>query len=273
MGIVNPDSSTGPAHRGVRKGGAWLLEETAPADILTPERLSDEHRLIGRTTEEFVEQEVLPVLDRLERKEWDVARGLIRRCGDLGLLGVNVPEAYGGLDLDKTSSLVVAERVARSPSFAVMFGAQTNLCILPLVLFGTDDQKGRYLPGLISGERVGAYALSEVSQAPMPSPHGRVPCGRPMAAGASRREDVDHEWRLRRSVHRLCQRSDPSQPAPQFTAFIVERGYAGLTSGHEEHKMGLHASSTTPILLQDVRVPAGNVLGEVGKGHKSRSTP
>jgi alkylation response protein AidB-like acyl-CoA dehydrogenase len=269
MSTANVDESRAPRHVGVRKGGAWLLEETEPAAILTPERLSEEHRLIGRTTEEFVEQEVLPVLDRLERKEWDVARGLIRRCGDLGLLGVNVPEAYGGLDLDKTSSLVVAERVARSPSFAVMFGAQTNLCILPLVLFGTDDQKSRYLPGLVSGERVGAYALSESESG-----------SDALAARTRAVRESDGGWRLTGEKMWITNGGfadlfivfanvqDASQPAAQFTAFLVERGYPGLTSGQEEHKMGLHASSTTPILLQDVRVPAANVLGEVGKGHK-----
>src|SRR5262245_17262948 len=123
----------------VRKGGSWLLEDTPASDVFTPEKLTDEHRLIGRTTDEFVDNEVSPSLERLEAKDWGVARSLIRRCGDLGLLGTNVPEEYGGLDLDKVSSLIVAERIARSASFAVSYGGQANLCILPIVLFGTES--------------------------------------------------------------------------------------------------------------------------------------
>src|SRR5690242_17195569 len=124
-------------------GARWLLDEP-PAGVFSPERLSDEHRLMAQTTDEFVDSEVLPNLDRLERKDWTLARHLIARCGELGLLGVDAPEAYGGLDLDKTSSMVVAEHISRAASFAVTFGGQTNLCILPIALFGTDDQKRKY---------------------------------------------------------------------------------------------------------------------------------
>ena len=145
----------------VRKGGSWLLEDVKPSEVFTPEKLSDEHRLMAQTTDEFIDTEVLPKLDQLETKDWQLARTLMRRCGELGLLGVNVPEQYGGLDLDKVSSLIVAERIARSASFATSYGGQANLCILPLVLFGTDAQKQAYLPKLVSGEWVGAYALSE----------------------------------------------------------------------------------------------------------------
>ena len=144
-----------------RKGGTWLLEEAVAADVFTPERLTDEHRLMAKTTTEFVEAEVLPALDRLENKEWELARSLVRRCGELGLLSIAVPEEYGGLDLDKASSLAVAEQIGPSASFATTFGGQANLCILPLVLFGTPEQKQRYLPRLITGELIGAYALSE----------------------------------------------------------------------------------------------------------------
>src|SRR5215218_1068560 len=145
------------------KGGSWLLEETPASDIFTPEKLSDEHRLMAQTTEQFVNNELLPALDRLEQKDWQLSRALVRRAGELGLLGISVPEAYGGLDLDKVSSLVVVERVARSASFATTFGGQANLSVLPLVLFGTEAQKAKYLPRLISGEIIGAYALSESS--------------------------------------------------------------------------------------------------------------
>ena len=142
------------------RGGAWLIED-ATEPIFTPERLSDEHRLIRQTADEFVASEVLPVLDRLEQKDWALARALVRRCGDLGLLGTDVPEAYGGVELDKVSSIVVGEAVGRAASFATTFGAETSLAITPLLCFGTEEQKQRYLPGLVSGEIVGAYALSE----------------------------------------------------------------------------------------------------------------
>ena len=118
------------------RGGAWLFEDATDADVFTPERLSDEHRLMARTTDEFIDSEVLPNLERLETKDWALARSLIHRAGDLGLLGINVPEQYGGVDLDKISSLIVAERIARAASFATSYGGQANLCIVPIVLFG-----------------------------------------------------------------------------------------------------------------------------------------
>jgi alkylation response protein AidB-like acyl-CoA dehydrogenase len=138
------------------KGGAWLLEPVAAEGIFTPERLSEEHRLMAQTTEAFVNAEVLPELDRLESKDWTLARSVLRRCGELGLLGISAPEEFGGLDLDKASALVVVERIARSASFATIFGGQANLTILPLVLFGTQAQKEQYLPRLIGGEIIGA---------------------------------------------------------------------------------------------------------------------
>src|SRR5687768_7146594 len=155
------ETSSRPKAATTRKGGSWLLEETAASDVFTPEKLSDEHRMMARTTDEFVDGELLPALDRLESKDWELAKTLLRRAGDLGLLGIPVAEEYGGLDLDKASSLVVVERIARSASFATTFGGQANLCILPLVLFGTSAQKEKYLPKLVTGELAGAYALSE----------------------------------------------------------------------------------------------------------------
>jgi len=246
------------------RGGSWLLEETEASDIFTPEQLSDEHRLMAQTTTEFVDSEVLPMLDRLEQKDWQLARSLLKRCGELGLLGIAVPEAYGGLDLDKTSSLAVIERIGPSASFATTFGGQANLTILPLVLFGTPAQKEKYLPRLVSGEIVGAYALSESGSG-----------SDALAAKTRAVKQPDGSWLLNgekmwisnggfADVFIVFAKVD----GEQFTAFIVERAFGGVTSGNEEHKMGLHGSSTTPILLQDVRVPADNVLGEIGKGHK-----
>ena len=248
----------------IRRGGSWLLEDTAPSDAFTPERLTDEHRLMAQTTTEFVDSEVLPVLDRLEQKDWQLARSLVRRCGELGLLGIAVPEAYGGLDLDKASSLAVIERIGPSASFATTFGGQANLTILPLVLFGTPAQKERYLPRLVSGEIVGAYALSESGSG-----------SDALAAKTRAAKQADGSWRLNGEKMWISNGGFADLfivfakvDGEQFTAFIVERAFGGVTSGNEEHKMGLHGSSTTPILLQDAPVPADNVLGEIGKGHK-----
>ena len=143
------------------KGGAWLIEETDPATVFTPEKLNDEHKLIRQTAQEFIKGEVLPVVERLEKKEWSLNRELLKKCGALGLLGTNIPEEYGGVDLDKITTLIVSECIAMQASFATTFGAQANLTILPIHLFGTDEQKKKYLPGLVSGEVAGAYGLSE----------------------------------------------------------------------------------------------------------------
>jgi len=248
----------------VRKGGSWLMEDAAASEIFTPEKLSDEHRLIAQTTDEFVDTEVLPKLEQLETKDWDLARRLMRRCGELGLLGVNVPEQYGGLDLDKVSSLIVAERIARSASFATSYGGQANLCILPLVLFGTDEQKQQYLPKLVSGELVGAYALSESGSG-----------SDALAARTRAIRAADGSWTLNGEKMWITNGGFADViivfakvDGEHFTAFIVEKDFPGVSAGKEEHKMGLHGSSTTPIVLQDARIPAGNVLGAIGKGHK-----
>src|SRR5882757_2738921 len=140
-------------------GGAWLIDEAADEAIFTPERQTEEHRLIASTALDFTVTEVLPALDALEAKDWPLNRRLVRRCGELGLMGSDVPEAYGGVDLDKVSSIVIAEGIARCASFGTTFGAMTGLSIIPLLCFGTEAQKEKYLPRLVSGELVGAYAL------------------------------------------------------------------------------------------------------------------
>ncbi len=245
------------------RGGSWLFDAPA-SDTFTPEKLSEEHRLMAQTTSEFIDAEVMPALPKLEAKDWALSRALLRKCGDIGLLGLSAPEQYGGLDLDKVSALVVVEQIARSASFATTFGGQANLCVLPLVLFGTEAQKAAYLPRLITGELVGAYALSESGSG-----------SDALAAKTRATRQADGSWSLSgekmwisnggfADVFIVFAKVD----GEQFTAFIVERAFGGVSSGKEEHKMGLHGSSTTPLLLQDVKVPAGNVLGEIGRGHK-----
>jgi alkylation response protein AidB-like acyl-CoA dehydrogenase len=243
------------------KGGSWLLEDTE--SIFTREKLTDEHKMIGQTADEFVTNEVIPAIDRLESKDWAFARELMKRCGGLGLLGADVPEALGGVELDKVSAIIVGEAVGRSASFATTFGAQTGLAITPLLCFGTEAQKQKYVPRLVSGELLGAYALSE---------SGSGSDALSAKAKATRQPDGSYILSGEKMWITNGGFADffvvfAKVDGEQFTAFLVERAH-GVTSGKEEHKMGLFGSSTTPLLLQDARVPADSVLGEVGKGHK-----
>ena len=213
---------------------------------------------------EFVEKEVIPAIDRLEQKDWALARKLIQRAGELGLLGVDAPEEFGGVGLDKAAALVVSSHTAGSASYSAAFGTQSNLAISPILYFGTADQKARYLPKLISGEWIGAYALSEAGSGSD-------------ALGASARATRLPDGGFALSGEKMWITNGgfadmfivfAKVDGEQFSAFIVERGFKGVSTGHEEHKMGLHGSSTTPLILQDAQIPAGNLLGEIGKGHK-----
>ncbi len=249
------------------RGGSWLIEDTPVESAFTPERLSDEHRLIGQTADEFMTNEVLPVLERLEQKDWQLARRLVARAGELGLLGTDVPDEFGGVGLDKVASILVGESMGRSASFATTFGAQTGLAITPILCFGTDVQKQKYLAQLVNGELVGAYALSE-------SGSGSDALG--AKARATRQPDGsfaisgEKMWITNGGFADLfiVFAKVVGDGPDAFTAFLVERSFPGVSNGKEEHKMGLHGSSTTPLILQDARVPAENVLGEIGKGHK-----
>ena len=253
------------------RGGSWLIEQTPAAEVLTRERLSDEQRLIGQTAEEFVDGEALPVLDRLEQKDWTLARTLVQRAGALGLLATDVPEQYGGIDVDKVSSVIVGEAVGRCASFATTFGAQTGLTITPILCFGSEDQKRRYLPRLVTGEIVGAYALSDSGSGSdalsARTKATRQPDGSYVLSG-------EKMWITNggfADIFIVFAKIDPLRAGEgdaAFSAFIVERAFPGVSSGKEEHKLGLLGSSTTPLILQDAKVPAENLLGEIGKGHK-----
>src|SRR5262245_48915616 len=246
------------------RGGEWLLGDVPATSIFTREQLSEEHRLVGRTAAEFVAQEVTPALPALERKDWAQARALVGRAGDLGLIGTDVPERLGGVGLDKVAAIVVGEAIGPSASFATTFGAQTGLAIIPILCFGTEAQQEKYLPRIVSGEIVGAYCLSE-------SASGSDALGARTRATRA----PDGSWRL--SGEKLWITNGgfadvfivfAKVDGEAFTAFIVERGFPGVSSGKEEHKLGLHGSSTTPLILQDAHVPAENLLGEIGRGHK-----
>ena len=247
----------------ILRGGEWLIQPSEADSVFTPERLTEEHRLIGRTAQEFVTNEIIPKIDQLEQKDWGLSRELMKLAGGLGLLGVDVPEAYGGLGLDKVTSLVVSEKLALAASFGGTFGAHANLTIVPLVLFGSEAQKRKYLPRLLSGEIIGAYGLSETGSGSdalgARTKATRQPDGSFLLNG-------EKMWITNGGFADLfvifCK-----VDGDQFTALLVERDW-GVKSGKEEHKMGLHGSSTTALIFQDVKVPAENVLSEVGKGHK-----
>jgi alkylation response protein AidB-like acyl-CoA dehydrogenase len=245
-------------------GVEWLIRDTVPGEIFTPERFTDEHRLIGQTAAEFVANEVVPALPELDRKNWDVARRLVERAGALGLVGTDTPEEYGGVGLDKAAAVIVCDAIGDGASFSTTFGAQSGLSIIPILCFGTDAQKKKYLPRITSGETIGAYCLSESGS------------GSDALAARTRATRLpDGNWSL--TGEKLWITAGgfadlfivfAKVDGDLFSAFIVERAFSGVSTGKEEHKMGLHGSSTTAVILQDARVPADNLLGEVGKGHK-----
>ena len=246
------------------RGGSWLLEDLPAGNSFTPERMTEEQRLIDQTTREFVKAEVLERNDELEAKDWDLARRLLQRCGELGILGTDVPEQYGGFPLDTVTTAVIAGRFGEAGSFSTTFGAQTGLAILPILAFGTEAQKQRYLPKLVSGECVGAYCLSEAGSGSD-------------ALGAKTRADRQPDGSFLLNGEKMWISNGgfadvyivfAKVGGEQFTAFIVERAFEGVSTGAEEHKMGLNGSSTTPVIFQDAHVPAENLLGEIGKGHK-----
>jgi alkylation response protein AidB-like acyl-CoA dehydrogenase len=256
-------TATGVTQRGP-KGGSFLIEERQPEEIFTPEDLTDQHRLIGQTAQEFVDKEVVPRLKEIEEKKPGLLRELLKKAAELGLCAIDVPEKYGGLELDKISSIIVAEKMARNGSWAATLGSQAGIGTLPIAFFGTEDQKARYVPKLASGEWVGAYCLSEAT-----SGSDALNCKAKATLSADGKHyilDGTKMWVTNggiADVFVVFAKVD----GEKFTAFIVERGFPGVSPGAEEHKMGLRGSSTTPLNLESVPVPVENVLGEVGKGH------
>ena len=246
------------------KGGAFLIEERTTDEIFTPEDFSEEHRMIAQTTRQFIDNEVTPRIDELEKHDWKLARELVSKAAELGLIGANIPEEYGGLGLDQTSGALVGENIGRSASFATTLGAECGIGLFPIIYFATDAAKQKYLPKIATGELITAYALTEAGSG-----------SDAMAAKATARlSDDGKEYILNgekmwitnggfADIFIVFAKVD----GDKFSAFIVER-QPGLTSGAEEHKMGIKGSSTTALVLSDVRTPVENLLGEVGKGHK-----
>jgi alkylation response protein AidB-like acyl-CoA dehydrogenase len=246
------------------KGGSFLLETPAPADIFTPADLSDDQKLIGQTAEEFVIKEVLPLAKDLENKKPGLMAELVRKAAELGLMSGGTPEEYGGAGLDKIATTVLTEKISIYGGFAVTHGAHAGIGTLPIVYFGTEEQKKKYLPKLASAEMIGAYCLSEPQ------------------AGSDAQNSLTRAELNKEGTHYILNGQKmwitnggfadlyvvfAKVNGEKFTAFIVERKFPGCKPGNEEHKMGIHGSSTTPIFLENCMVPKENVLHEIGRGH------
>jgi butyryl-CoA dehydrogenase len=256
--------ATATVPRPAAKGGSFLLESPAPGDVFTPADLTDDQKLIGQTAEEFVVKEVLPLVKDLENKKAGLMASLVKKGGELGLMGGGVPEQYGGAGLDKIATTVLTEKLSIYGGFAVTHGAHAGIGTLPIVYFGTEEQKKKYLPKLATGELIGAYCLSEPQ------------------AGSDAQNSLTRAELNPEGTHYILNGQKmwitnggfadvyvvfAKINGEKFTAFIVERTFPGFKPGNEEHKMGIHGSSTTPIFLENCKVPKENVLHEIGRGH------
>ncbi|HOQ46574.1 MAG TPA: acyl-CoA dehydrogenase family protein [Bryobacteraceae bacterium] len=256
-------TSDRPAAAGRAKGGGFLIEETRPEDVFTPEDFTGDHRQIAKTATEFTLNEVMPAMKEIEEKNLAVTKGLLRRAGELGLLAVDIPEQYGGLEMDKVSSAVVTESISKLASFAVAFAAHTCIGTLPIVWYGTPKQKQKYLPKLASGEWIAAYALSEAS-----SGSDALNCRARASLSADGRHYIlngEKMWITNAGladVFTVFVKID----GEKFSAFLVDRNTPGLSIGAEEHKLGIWGASTCPLVLSDCKVAAENLLGEPGRG-------
>ena len=246
------------------KGGAFLIEESAPENVFTPEELSEEHLAIARTADDFYAKEVEPNLEDIRHQEPGVAVRVLKKSAGLGLTGILVPEKYGGMELDLISALVAAEHLGRDGSYAGWHGAHTGIGTLPILYFGTEEQKEKYLPRLANAEMIGAYALTE-------------PQAGSDALAARTRADLSPDGRhyILNGQKMWITNGGAADlftvfakvGGEKFTAFLVERKFPGVSSGAEEKKMGIKGSSTTAVYFENVAVPVENVLGEIGRGH------
>ncbi len=248
----------------VVQGGSFLIEDRTTQEVFTPEDFTEEHHMIAETTRQFIDGEVRPRIDELEQHDWKLARELVKKAADLGLISANIPEEYGGLGLDQTSGALVGENIGRCASFATTLGAESGIGLLPIIYFGTEAAKAKYLPKIASGETITAYALTEAGSG-----------SDAMAAKATARLSADGTHYLLNGEKMFITNGGFADifivfakvDGDKFSAFIVER-QEGLTAGAEEHKMGIKGSSTTPLILADAKAPLENLLGEIGKGHK-----
>lgn len=249
----------------VLKGGEWLVRESTPADTFTPENFSEEQRMIRDMCDQFLDAEIYPILDRIDSLEPGLMKSLVNKAGDQGLLSVSFPEEYGGLGKDFVTSTIVNEYLGAGHSFSVAIAAHTGIGTLPILYFGTPEQKQKYIPKLITGEWAGAYGLTE-------------PNSGSDALGAKTTAKLSDDGKYYLLNGQKCWITNggfaqvytvfAKVDGDKFTAFIVERGTEGFTQGPEEHKMGIKGSSTVQLYFQDAKVPVENVLGEIGKGHR-----
>jgi len=256
--------------RGTTPGSSFLIADAAPADCFFPEDFTDEQRQIAATTADFAEKEIVPASDAIEAKDFAVTRRLLKEAAELGLTSVDIPEEYGGLEMDKVTSAIVAENIARQGSFSVIFSAHVGIGTLPIVWYGTPEQKQKYLPKLATAEWVGAYALSEsTSGSDAMNARTRAVLS---ADGSTYTLNGEKMWITNAGMADLftvfARCAVPGTGEEKLTAFLVERTTPGLTIGKEEHKLGIRGSSTCPLILSDCKIPASNLLGEVGKGHR-----
>ena len=245
-------------------GGSFLLETRTPAEVLTPEDLNEEQRQVAATAAQFAREEILPNAAAIEAKQPGVLAGLMRKAGELGFASVDIPEEYGGMGMDKNTSTLITDHLSVLASFSTAFGAHIGIATLPLVWYGTEEQKQRYLPKLASGEWIGAYGLSEASSG---SDAMNIRTRATLSAdGSTYTLNGEKQWITNcgiASLFTVFAKID----GEKFSAFLVERDTPGLTVGAEEHKLGIRGSSTCPLVLADCRVAAANLLGEAGKGH------
>jgi alkylation response protein AidB-like acyl-CoA dehydrogenase len=256
--------ATATLNKPAAKGGSFLLESPLPQDVFTPADLSDDQKLIGQTAEEFVTKEVMPLVKELENKKPGLMAEMVRKGAELGIMSGGIPEEYGGAGLDKIATTVLTEKLSIYGGFAVTHGAHAGIGTLPIVYFGTEEQKKKYLPKLASAEMIGAYCLSEPQ------------------AGSDAQNSLTRAELNPEGTHYILNGQKmwitnggfadlyivfAKVDGEKFTAFIVERAFPGCKPGNEEHKMGIHGSSTTPVFLENCKVPKDNVLHEIGRGH------
>ena len=254
------------AQREYLKGGEFLIAEQTTAEVFTPEDLSEEHRMIGDTTREFVDNEVAPQLPAMEQHAWEVARDLVKKAGDLGLLGSTIPEEYAGLGLDQTSGVVIAEMMGRAGGFGTTFGAQSSIGLLPILYFGSDELKKEWIPKIASGELVSAYCLTESSSGS--DAQGAKTIAKLTDDGQHYILNGEKMWISNGSfadVFLVFAKVDGEKD--KFSCFLVPRSESCRPAA-EEHKMGIKSSSTTAVILADCKIPAGNLIGNVGDGAK-----
>jgi alkylation response protein AidB-like acyl-CoA dehydrogenase len=258
--IPNPD-----LERAASRGGGFLFTPVGSRPFTTPEQFTTDQRDFFRTGAEFMNKAVLPLAERLEKKDNALLRELVGKAGELGLLSVDIPEEFGGLSLDKTTSMLVAESQASYGAWATTFGAQTGIGTLPIVFFGNAAQKAKYLPDLATGKKVAAYALSEAGSGS--DALGARTVAKLTEGGKHYLVNGSKMWITNggfADVYIVFLKVN----GDKFTAMIVERGTPGFSAGREEHKLGIRGSSTTPLIFEDALIPVENVLGEIGKGHK-----